>query len=197
MNDNIIAILERLAAESLEKCLLRLSRVSAGTWQILGINVYTGTVADAVKQHDFTNPAAAVYFNLGSGPALTMMMLFDPTEIECISKGFTGHSFPRGAHTTPAEEITLMELGNIVMNALANSVLNALNKTSFPALPEYIEGDSEVLMKELGAITDLNREYRVIKATLAIRCDNNVANSEVFTLIPAELAAKLEQAGTI
>ena len=194
MNDNTIAVLERLTAASLEKCLLRLSRVSAGTWQILGINISTGTAAGAIKQHDFTNQAAAVYFNLGSGPALTMIMLFDPTEIEGISKGFTGHSFPRGERTTPAEEITLMELGNIVMNALANSVLNALNKTSFPALPEYIEGDSDALIKELGAITDLNREYRVIKATLAIRCDNNVANSEVFALIPLELASILERA---
>lgn len=191
MNDNTIAVLERLASLSLEKCLHRLSRVSAGTWQILEIKVSSGTVADAVKQHDFKNPAAAVYFSLGTGPALTMMMLFDPTDIECISKGFTGHSFPRSGHTTPAEEITLMELGNIVMNALANSVLNAVNKTSFPALPEYAEGDSAVLMKSLGTITDPGREFRIVKATLAIRCDNNAANSEVFALIPTELASML------
>jgi len=185
-------ILEQLAAASLEKCLLRLSRVSAGTWQVLDIKVSPSTIGDAIKQHDFKNQAAAVYFTLRAGAELTALMLFNPADMECISKGFTGHSFPRGQHTTPAEEIILLELGNIVLNAPVNAVLNALKKSAMPAVPQFIEGDAASLIAGLGAVADLKRSFRVIKATLVIRCDKCETSSEVFTMIPEELASALE-----
>ena len=193
MNNNTNAILGKLAAASLERCLLRLSRVSAGTWQILELKVFSGSAADALSHHDFTNPASAVYFNLGSRSDITALMLFNRADMESISKGFTGHSFPRGERTSPAEEIMLLELGNIVMNALANSVLNALKKSSMPAVPQFVEGYAARLAKALEAVTDLSREFRIIKATVAIRCDNTaVTNSEVFALVPAGLVSELE-----
>lgn len=192
MNSNSTIILEQLAASSLEKCLLRLSRVSAGTWQVLEIKVSSGKLADAVNQHDFRNPAAAVHFNL-SGSALTALMLFNPQDVECVSKAFTGHSFPRGSRTTPAEEVMLLELGNIVLNALLNAVQNALKKSSMPAVPQFLEGDAARLIAGLGAAVDPAREFRVLRATLAIRCDKCETLSEVFALIPAELAAELER----
>ena len=187
MNANLNAVLEQLAAASLKKCLLRLSRVSAGTWEVLEIKASAGTLEYAVKQHDFKNPAAAVYFSLNAGSPLTAIMLFNPQDMECISKGFTGHSFPRGARTTPAEEIMLLELGNIVLNAMVNSVLNVIKKSAMPAVPEFMEGDAPGLVSGLGASVDLKREFCVIKATLAIRCDTSVTNTEVFALVPGEL----------
>ncbi|HAH32545.1 MAG TPA: hypothetical protein DCL44_09565 [Elusimicrobia bacterium] len=196
MNSNSTDILHRLTASSLEKCLLRLSRVSAGTWRVLNIKISEGTLEDAVKQHDFTNHAAAVYFGLKTGSTLTAIMLLNPADIECISKCFTGHSFPRGPHTTPAEEVMLQELGNIVLNSLVSSLLNTLKKHSIPAVPQYIEGDAAHITGGLGTVADLKQKFRMIKATLVIQFDKCETNSEVFIMIPDEMALELERAAT-
>jgi len=190
MTPNSTVSLEKLAASSLEQCLLRLSRVSAGTWKVLDIKVYPGNLEDAVKQRVSSTPAAAVYFNLNAGSAITTLMVFNPADVQCISKCFTGLSFPRGAHTTPAEEVMLLELGNIVLNALANSVLNAMKKSAMPAVPQYAEGDAARLLAGLGTMADLTKYFLVIKASLAIKCDLGETISEVFVLLPPELAAE-------
>ncbi|MDO8803240.1 MAG: hypothetical protein Q7R35_02310 [Elusimicrobiota bacterium] len=191
MNSNPKGVLERLAAASLEKCLRRLSRAAA-TWQAAEIKVSAETLEDAVKRHDFKNPAAAVYFTL-PGAGLTALMLSDPSDMECISKGFTGRSIPRGGSTTPAEELMLLELGNIVLNALLNSLLNALKKGAMPGVPQFIEGDAARVVGGLGAVADLKRVFCVIKAKLVIRCGSSAADCEVFATIPEELASELER----
>ena len=192
MNSNHKGIIEQLSAESLEKCLLRLSKAAAATWQLLGVKVSAGTIADAVEHYDFKNPAAAVYFSLGSADGLTALMLFRPEDIDCISRCFTKNSLPRGQRTTPAEEMMLQEVGNIVLNALLNSVLNALKKSAMPVVPQFIEGDAARVAAGLGSAADLKRVFRVIKAGLEIRCEKCEARSEVFLMVPEALASELE-----
>jgi len=192
MNPNSNVTLENLAASSLAQCLLRISRVSPGTWQVLGVKVSAGTAVDAVKQHDFKNPAAAVYFNLPDVSPLAAIMLFNPNDMMCISKCFTGHSFPRGSFTTPADEVMLTELGNIVLNAMMNGFLNALKKCLMPAVPQFVEGDVHRVTGELGKILNPNQGFRIITAALALQCDDSVAMSEVVALLPEEIALKLE-----
>jgi len=193
MNSNPKGVIEQLSAESLEKCLLRLSKAAAAAWQLLDVKVSAGTIADAVEQYDFKNPAAAVYFSLGSADGLTALMLFRPEDIDCISRCFTKNAFPRGQRTTPAEEMMLQEVGNIVLNALLNSVLNAVKKSAMPVVPQFVEGDAARVAAGLGAAADLKRVFRVIKAELAIRCDKCEGRSEVFVMLPEELASGLER----
>jgi len=185
--------LKSLAAVDLAKCLLRISRVSAGTWQILDAEVSSGTLEDALKHHDFKNSAAAVYLNLKDTAPLTLVMMFDPENTECISKCFTGHSFPHGKSTTVAEEIMLTELGNIILNALINSLLNALKRSIMPAVPQYIEGDLQSITGELGRVVDLKAGFRTLTVTIGIKSDNCLSTSKVFALFPEELARELEQ----
>ncbi|OGS09008.1 MAG: hypothetical protein A2270_04250 [Elusimicrobia bacterium RIFOXYA12_FULL_51_18] len=192
MNPNSNETLENLAVSSLAQCLLRISRVSPGTWRVLGVKVSAGTVTDAVKQHDFKNSAAAVYFNLPDASPLAAIMLFDPKDMVCISKCFTGHSFPRGPAITPADEVMLTELGNIVLNALMNGFLNALKKCVLPAVPQMVEGDMRRLTGELGKIVNPNQGFRIITAALALQCDDSVAMSEVMALLPEKIALELE-----
>jgi hypothetical protein len=194
MTDNSSEMLIRLTEASLKKCLGRLSNVSAGTWEILGITASRGTLEDAVKQHEFRNPAAgAVYFSLGGFP-LTALMLLDPTEMECISKCYMGYSFTRGTVTTAPEEVMLLELGNIILNAVINSALNALKKSGMPSVPAYLEGDQSRLLEGLGASVGLKKTFHIITATLAIRSDKCLAKSEVLALIPDELVPELPAA---
>lgn len=193
MTDNPGDILLRLTEASLKKCLARLSGVSAGTWEILGMKSFPGTLEDAVKLHDFTNPSAsAVYFSLVGLP-FKALMLFDPADMECISKCFMGYSFPRGPVTTQTEEVMLLELGNIVLNSVVNSALNALKKSCMPSVPAYLEGDYRRLVDGLaaGAGVNLATKLHIVAATLAIRTDTRVARSEVIALIPEGLALEL------
>lgn len=179
---------------SLKKCLARLSGVSAGTWELLGISASQGTTEDAVKLHDFVNPAAsAVYFNLGGGLPFTTIMLFDPSEMECISKCFMGYSYPRGAATTQAEEVMLLELGNIVLNSLINSAMNALKLSLMPSVPAYLEGDYRVLVNGLAPGGDVKKSFRIIGAALGIKSDKRVTRSEVIALVPEDLALQFER----
>ncbi len=192
MNSTPDPTLKNLAETSLAKCIVRISRVSAGTWQLLGVDVSSGTIGDAVKRHDFKDPAIAVYFNRQGTFPLAAMMMFAPSQMECISKCFTGHSFPRGKTTTIAEAVMLTELGNIVLNALTNGLLNALNKGSLPVGPLFVEGDERRVTAEIGKDMNLKQVFRIITATLELKSDKSAARSEVLALLPEELAMELE-----
>jgi hypothetical protein len=192
MDAESTGILERLALSGLEKCLAKLSKVSTGTWQITDIKVSRGTLEDAVKQHDFKNPAATVYVNVKGRFPFTSMMLFDPKDIECISKCFLGYYFSGAQGLARAEEMMLTELGNIVLNSLINSVLNALKRSVIPPVPNCVNGDACRLVERLGAGMDLKQNFRIVTLTLAIQHDKRVSRSEVFGMIPEELEKELE-----
>ena len=119
-------------------------------------------------------------------------MLFDPLDMECISKCFMGYSYPRGAVTTQTEEVMLLELGNIVLNSLINSALNALKLSLMPSVPAYLEGDFRDLANGLAPGGDLKQNFRIITATLAIKSDKRSTRSEVIALVPEELARQFE-----
>ncbi|MBI5743394.1 MAG: hypothetical protein HY952_02480 [Elusimicrobia bacterium] len=192
MKESRSVVLESLTGLSIAKCLMRLSRVSAGTWQVLGAKVSYGTLRDALSQHNFTRPASTVYFTLSGAAPFSGVMLFDRADLECISKCFLGHSFPHTAATTPAEEVMLTELGNIILNALTSTLLNALKKSFMPVVPRFIEGNLDALSSELGKIPRLKQEFRTITVTLEMRTDKAAARSEVLVLLPEELALELE-----
>ncbi len=192
MTSNPNATLESLVIESLAKCLQRLERVSAGTWQVTGVKVSTGNLEDALRRHDFRNPGIAVYFNLKGISPLTAIMMFSPADMECISKCYTGHSFPHGAATTMAEEVMLTELGNIVMNSLINGLLNALRRQSIPTIPGFAEGNLQTLTAELGKTVNVKQEFRIISASLDLKWDATTAKVEAIALVPEELAMELE-----
>lgn len=184
--------IESLTALGLAKCLLRISRVSAGTWQVAGSKVSSGTLLDALKHHDFKNPAAAVYFNLKGMSPLTAIMLFDSADLECVSKCFTGHSFRRSGAITPAEEVMLTELGNILLNALVGALLNALKKSFMPTMPIFTEGDFQRVADAISKKVNPNQTFRIAASTLELKCDPSVAKAEVLVLLPEELALELE-----
>ena len=193
MDAKEIGILGRLAVSSLEKCLAKLSAVSAGTWRVDSISVSPATPGDAFKRHDFTNPAAAVYFNVEGEFPFASVMLFDPQDIECISKCFLGYSFPGAPGLKQSEEAMLVELGNIVLNSVVSAVSDGLKKILTPTIPSYAHGDAGLIVEELGTVMDAEQRCRVIIIRLAIQCGGLVSTSELFGLIPEKLADELER----
>lgn len=186
------AALEGLAALSVAHCLQRLSRVSAGSWQVLDAKVSYGTFEDVLKLHDFSEPAAAVSIGLRDRTPLMGMMVFRPSQLDCVSKCYTGQSFHREARLTPADEIMLVELANLVLNALIGAVLNALKKSSLPGTPDFIQGGPKELASGMLAAAGIKISFRVITVTIGINSGESSARSEVFALIPEEMALELE-----
>ena len=183
-------ILRRLAVSGLERCLARLSRASAGTWELTGSVVFRGALPAAVGRHDFkNNSATAVYFEVKGEFPFTSMMLFDPEDAEHLSKCFLENSFSRAAHPEITGEVILLELGNIVLNSLINSVLNFVKKSSIPLLPRYVQGSPQQIIDGVGAVVGLKRNFRIFKATLLTSRGGRSGKSEVFALIPHKLAA--------
>ncbi|HBA60677.1 MAG TPA: hypothetical protein DCZ92_07635 [Elusimicrobia bacterium] len=178
---------------SLERCLAKLSKISAGTWQLTGVSSSRGTLGTAVGQFAFNGgEAAAIYVEMRAAAPFLSFMLFHPEDMDCISKCFMGYSFPRGSSISQAEEVMLQELGNIILNALNNSVMNALRRSFLPSVPGYAAGGSQAIVEGLGAVSDLNKNYRTVSASLAMRSGELSSSCNLFLLLPEEFAAELE-----
>ncbi|MBU2574912.1 MAG: hypothetical protein KKH28_12625 [Elusimicrobia bacterium] len=201
MDDKASGLLEQLAVLSLEKCLARLSKVSAGTWRMESAGVSRETLEDAVKRHGFRNSkAAAVYFNVTGEFPFVALMLFEPDDIELVSKCFLAiglkrlvDPFPKAPGITQPQEMMLLELGNIILNSFVSAVSEGLKKIIMPSVPQYIQGDAQRLVGELGTIADLKQNFRIITLALDIQCGKDVSKSTVFGIIPEKLANELER----
>lgn len=192
MNDEENGILQRLAVSGLERCLTRLSSVSAGTWKLTYSGIFRGTLPEAVRRHGFTKPsAAAVYFNVKGGFPFASVMFFDPDDTEHLTQCFMGDSFSRAAHPGITGEVVFLELGNMVLNSLINAVQNVLKRKTIPMPPKYLDGEFPGIVAGLGSVMDLKQDFRIFKATLAISRGERSGTSEVFAMIPDELSAEL------
>lgn len=194
MNAKEKTLLEQLAALSLERCLVRLSKVSAGTWQLVDTAESSGTPGNAVAQYDFRNkPAAAVFFDIKGDFPMTSLMIFDPGDMDCISKCFLGYSFPKQGGISASDEVMLLELGNIVLNSLSNSVFNALGESFMPSVPKFIAGNAVDIAEGLRTVAGASTVFRIVSSTLAMGVDKRLSTTKVIGLIPEDLARALER----
>ncbi|HNW45119.1 MAG TPA: hypothetical protein PKI19_11485 [Elusimicrobiales bacterium] len=195
MNSKENSVLERLAALSLERCLVKLSKVSAGTWELLDTAAARGTLLDAVGLYDFRGgPAAAIYVDVAGEVSLATLVLFDPEGMDCISKCFLGYSFPRSRSVSQSEEVMLLELGNILLNSLCNSIMNALRASFIPSVPRFCSGGRSAIAEALGPGIPSGSDPRIVAVTLGMRSGASESRCKVLLLVPGALAQALEQA---
>ncbi|MDO8806567.1 MAG: hypothetical protein Q7R35_19310 [Elusimicrobiota bacterium] len=194
-------ILERMAVASLEKCVAKLSRVSAGKWSVAAAHVSCRSMEEAVKEHS-SGPGgtgAAVYFEVRGEYPFTSMVVFRPDDIDTISRGFLGFSFSKLPNFNQAQELLLSELGNIILNALISSLSNALKRSFLPSAPKCLQGEKPFLLEALWASLGRAGRYSLVTVMLDLKCGNKVTRSEVIAVIPenmeAALAAVLKPAG--
>ena len=193
--------LERIVVTSLEKCVSKLSRISAGKWNVAGAQVSCRSIEEAVKEHS-SGPGgtgAAVYFEVRGEYQFTSMVIFRPADIDTISRGFLGFSFSKLPNLNQAQELLLSELGNIVVNALISSLSNALKRSFLPSAPKCVLGETPFLLEALWASLGRSGRYSLVTVMLDLQCGDQVTRSEVLTIIPenmeAALAAVLGSAG--
>jgi chemotaxis protein CheY-P-specific phosphatase CheC len=193
-------ILERVAVAGLERCVSKLSRISAGKWSVASASVSTRSMAEAVREHASGERAssAAVYFEVKGEYAFTSMIVFRPGDIEILSRGFLGFSFSRLPNLNQAQELLLSELGNIILNSFISSLSNTLKRSFIPSAPKCVQGEIPFLLEALWASLDRSGKHSLVTVTLELRCDSSLTRSEVIAVIPdnmeAALAAALEPA---
>jgi hypothetical protein len=183
--------LDQLTLQSLQRCLTRVSGISSGTWRAACAAPYPGGPADALKQYEAA--ATAVYLRL-EGLPLFALMLINPDELECVSLAFTGHSFPRGQGVNSADQVMLSELGNILLNAMLNPLINAVKKSAMPSLPRFFEGPAAELAAELAALPGPGVPLRVVPAGIALECRGAFASVRLFAFLPEDYALQIERA---
>ena len=192
MSDNANDTLSSIAAASMQKCVEKLSRISAGVWSVVGADVSIGTLDAAIKRHGSDDGASvAVYFDVKGDLPFVAMILLDPRDIDRISRCFLGSAFSAPPVMNQPGELLLAELGNIILNSFVGALSNTLNRTFMPSAPRCLKGEPQYLLEAMGAVMDLKQNYSIVSIELAIKCDKNVTRSEVLGLIPDKLAQEL------
>lgn len=186
-------ILERIAMTSLEKCVSKLSRVSAGKWNVAAVRVSCRSMEEAVKERS-SGPGgagAAVYFEVHGEYSFTSMVVFRPEDIDTISRGFLGFSFSKLPNFNQTQELLLTELGNIILNALISSFSNALKRSFLPSAPKCLQGETPFLLEALWAAQGRAGRHSLITVTLDLKCGNKATRSEVIAIIPENMETAL------
>lgn len=191
MDDKAAKILERIALAGLEKCVAKLSRISAGRWSVADVKVSYRSMQEAINDHAASRgTGAAAYFEVKGEFPFTSMIIFRPQDIEIISKGFMGFSFSKMPSLNQTQELLLSELGNIILNSLVSSLSNALKKSFLPTAPKCVQGETQFLLEALWTAVDRG-PHKLVTVTLDLQCDGNVTRSELITLIPESMEKAL------
>ena len=184
--------LEGIAVAGVEKCMAKLSRVSAAKWSVAGIRVSRGSMDDVVRSHSAAGgTGAAVYFEVAGEHPFTSMVVFRPEDIDILSRGFLGFAFSKLPGMNQAQELLLSELGNIILNAFISALSNALKRSFLPSAPKCVSGETQFLLEALCHTLGGKQPRSVVTVTLDLQCDKSVTRSEVVALIPESLELAL------
>ncbi|HBT82279.1 MAG: hypothetical protein A2X31_09735 [Elusimicrobia bacterium GWB2_63_22] len=185
-------ILESIALLSLEKCAVKLSRISAGKWSVSDVRVSTRSMEETIKDHaSERGPGAAVYFEIAGEHPFTAMIVFRPEDIDTISRGFLGFSFSKLPSLSQAQELLLSELGNIILNSIVSSLSNALKRAFLPSAPKCVQGEPRFLLEALWTSLGSEKPHRLVTVALDLDFDKSVTRSEVLVLIPESMEKAL------
>jgi hypothetical protein len=184
MNSTKHDTLARLAAAGLEKCMQRMTAVSSCAWQLAGTRVFTGKVRHAIRSEDMASSPAAIRVKIKGTPSFTTVLVYNSQETAHIAGCFVEGGF-YSLPSVDQPEVTLIEIGNIVLNALANALLRAIGRTAIPSVPAYFKGDYGAMEAWLGAGPE---DFTIISARFTMQREGRTASAEVFAFLPPALA---------
>jgi hypothetical protein len=187
MNDINKDELARLTTAGLEKSLLKMTGASPGVWRLEGVRVYSGLVRDAVRRKEREGkPSAAIRIKIKGATPFITTILFNPEDIKHISGCFAEESF-YGALSAEQPDVTVIEIGNILLNALANSLLRGFGISAVPSVPAHFQGDYVAVEKWLGAGPGV---FTIISAMFTMQREDQVSTAEILAFLPPLLAAE-------
>ncbi|PKM96989.1 MAG: hypothetical protein CVU79_10660 [Elusimicrobia bacterium HGW-Elusimicrobia-3] len=185
--------IKRLAAAGLSKCMLKTTDASSWTWELRGVDVVPGKAADLARLADFGKTSAAVLANVRAGAPFSAAMVFRSEDIGMISGSLLKGPLFRTEAVKELEEGLLIEVGNIIINALVNPVIDALKKSAIPSVPMLVKGGPAAVAAGLSASLEPGAEFRIISATLSMRREGHAARAGVVCVLGERLAAELEK----
>jgi chemotaxis protein CheY-P-specific phosphatase CheC len=196
MDAKAVETLERIASESLEKCVSRLSRVSGGKWGVADSRISWQSMREAVRAHSTGSrgAGAAAYFEVKGEYPFTAMVVFRPGDIEVLCKGFLGVPFMKLPDLNQAQELLFSELGNIIFNSLVSELSNTMKRAFIPSAPKCVKGEIAFLLEALWASLDGSDKRSLVTVLLDLRCGDDTTGVEVIVLIPPGLEAALAAA---
>lgn len=194
MGNKDISALERLAGAGIEKCLDRIARAYSGAWRLSGVSAFSGTMSEAVGRHEFKGPAAAVQITVECGLPFATALLFNAEDVGHISQCVLGEPFAEARKIDQFEDVMLLEVGSIILNALINSLLNAIKQSAVPSVPALLKGEAGSILQGLGGTGGAAVGSRMIVAGISVELDGRVCRGEAISMIPEELAARMESA---
>lgn len=178
--------LARLAEAELKKCLLRMTGASPGAWQLTGVRIFSGTARDALKRTEFEAPhGAAIRVKIKGDPSFTTALLYDPKDTKHISGCFTEEAY-YGHLSDDQPEVTITEIGNIMLNALANALLRAFSMNAIPSVPAFFQGDPGAIENWLGAGPGI---FMIVSAKFTMQRGEISSTAELLALLPQRLTA--------
>lgn len=174
--------LEKLAAAGLEKCLQRLSAVSHAEWRLAGAKALTA------GQPEPQDPGGreAVRITVGHPAPFSTAMLFAGPDSEHLYRCFVRDDLDVKLGRE-GRLVTLLELGNIVLNALINSLLKALKKTAIPSVPAHLPHATNPFLPAPGSKPPLV----TLRVSFSAIRDGRKADLEAVAVLPASLVAEL------
>lgn len=189
--------LERIASESLEKCVSRLSRVSGGQWTVTAFRVSMRTMPELIRDHSSSVSAsgAAVYFTVSGAHPFTSMVVFKPEDIGVLARGFLGAPLLKLPDLSQAQELLFSELGNIILNSLLNALSGAVKRPFIPSAPKCVKGEVPFLLEALWSSMEPSDRRSLVTVTLDLRCGDAITGVEVLALIPPAMEAELAALG--
>lgn len=184
MNDMNEDELARLVAAGLEKCLNRMTEVSPGAWKLSGVCVYRGEARGTIRRAGRADkPAAAIRIKIKGAVPFVTAILFDPADIKHISGCFAEEMY-YGPVSREQPDVTVIEIGNILLNALANSLLRAFGKSAVPSVPAHFQGDCAAVEQWLGAGPGV---FTVVSARFTMEREGRASVAEILGFLPPAL----------
>jgi two-component system chemotaxis response regulator CheY len=185
--------IKRMVAGGLSRCMLKTSEATSWSWGLHGVEVLPGRAADLVRlASGFGAEAAAVQINVRDASPFSAALVCHSRNIAFISGCFAQEPLYRTGAIGDLEERMFMEVGNIILNALAGPLITALNTEAIPSVPILVKGGPASIAASLTACMERDGDFRVISAGLAMKREGSVARAGVLCALPNELAARLE-----
>jgi len=136
--------------------------------------------------------STAVYFEVKGELPFIAIILFNPRDLNIITKCMLGYTFSVSPNMTQSGELLLSELGNIILNSFVSALSNALKCVFVPTAPRCLKGEPRYLLEAMGVAAEV-KSYRTLSVKLDIQCGKSVTHSEVLGLIPEKLAQELQK----
>lgn len=165
--------LSQLARSALETCLGRLSAVTPGSWSVES--------ARALMPGTPFIPAAgqgteAVVMGVSLPAAFSTVLLFSAADAPLLAAAFAPAP-PTAAASQ--DETALLEIGNITLNALVNTLLRAIRRSSIPSVPVRLPAVDLKPQPGCGAVI----------VSFTVKLEGRTSRAEIAAFLPPALIA--------